>query len=106
MNMATGSNKVFTVTAEEYISAGEIVIRGKLIGVACYGIPAGETGAVERFREVVLKYDGAAAAEQGAVAYFNTTTRTITVTASGATEIGLFSVGAAKGDATASVFLN
>ena len=106
MNMATGSNRVFTVTAENDISAGEIVIRGKLVGVACYGIPEGETGAVERFREVILKYDGASDASQGATAYYNQTTKTITATASGATEIGIFSVGAVKGDASAVVFLN
>lgn len=106
MNMATGSNRVFTATAEENISAGEIVIRGKLVGVAVYGIAAGGTGAVERFREVISKYDGAAEAAQGATAYYNQTTKTITASASGAIEIGLFSVGAAKGDATASVFLN
>lgn len=100
-----GSGRQFKVTAVSPIAAGDVVIAGALHGVAPYGIAQGMTGVVEREGEFEIEFDGAAAASQGAAAYWNATAKKVTGTSTDNTLIGYFSVAAAAGDATCRVIL-
>ena len=105
MNMAIGTNRSFNYTPTADVAAGDIVIAGGLIGIAPFSIRAGETGVVDRFRAVEVPYDGAAAANQGAVAYWNTSAKKATAAASGATEIGLFAAAVKSGEKICTILL-
>lgn len=103
MNYAKGSNRSFNYTPAKDIAAGDIVIAGGLIGITPYSIKAGETGTVDRFREVEVPYDGAADAAQGATAYWKD--GKATAASSGAVEIGYFAAGVTSKNATCSILL-
>ena len=105
MNMAIGTNRSFNYTPTADVAAGDIVIAGGLVGIAPFSIRAGETGVVDRFRAVEVPYDGAAAANLGATAYWNASGKKVTATASGNTEIGHFGAAVKSGAATCVVLL-
>lgn len=99
-----GNGKQFKVVADSKIEAGDVVVKGSLVGVAAYPIPAGETGVVERDGEFECVYDGAAA-NQGAKAYWDATNKRVTATQSTNTAIGYFALAAVSGDTVCRVIL-
>ena len=103
MNFSKGTNRSFNYTATTDIAAGDIVVAGGLIGITPYSIKAGETGTVDRFREVEVPYDGAADATQGATAYWKD--KKATASATGAVEIGYFSTDVKSKDSACSILL-
>jgi phosphoribosylamine-glycine ligase len=62
-------------------------------------------GVVDRFRAVEVPYDGAAAANLGATAYWNASGKKVSATANGNTEIGHFGASVKSGAATCVVLL-
>lgn len=85
-----GTGKQFKVFAENKIEAGDVVVVGELAGVAPYAISAGDTGVVDREGEFVLEYNAAAAANQGAKAYWDSSAKKVTATASSNKLLGYF----------------
>ena len=98
-----GTGKQFKVYAGTKIEAGDIVVAGDLVGVAPYAIPAGTTGVVDREGEFICEYDGAAAANQGAKAYWDASEKKVTATASTNKLLGYFAEAAAATDTSCRV---
>lgn len=100
-----GSGKQFTVVAVSAIAAGDIVIAGSLHGVAPYAIQAGQVGVIEREGLFEAEYDGAAAANQGAAAYWDASAKKVTATSTDNTAIGYFAEAAAASATVCKIIL-
>ncbi|MBQ9501674.1 MAG: DUF2190 family protein [Lentisphaeria bacterium] len=100
-----GSGKQFTVVAVSAIAAGDIVIAGSLHGVAPYAIAAGATGVVEREGLFEAEYDGAAAANKGAAAYWDASAKKVTATSTDNTAIGYFAEAAVSSGTSCKIIL-
>lgn len=96
-----------TVTAPYTLTSGAGCLVGLLFGVAAGAYASGATDAEIKttgvFDIAALSTDVGAV---GAAAYWDNTNKRITVTSSGNTKVGVFTMAKANGDTTARVRLN
>lgn len=98
------SGDQLTLAMPYAVSAGGGVKSGSLFGIAANGYASGEDGVLSLKGVYDLGKDASVFAV-GAAVYWNDTTKVVTSTSAGNTLVGLTSVAAVTGDATARVLL-
>lgn len=99
------TGKSLTVTMDANVASGDIAIIGTLIGVSAATYTSGQKGVINRDGVFNLAKDASVFAE-GAVVYWNDTTKRATSTAGGNTEVGIaVNGGALTGDTTVGVLI-
>jgi predicted RecA/RadA family phage recombinase len=95
-----------TLLAAAAVQAGEAILVGKIFGVAVANVAAGANGEFMTEGVFELPALGADVAAQGAVLYWDTANKRLTVTAAGNTRVGVAVVAKANGAATATIKLD
>jgi predicted RecA/RadA family phage recombinase len=93
-------------TANEAITAGQMILVTGVVGVAINDVASGAVGVLATKGVFEVAKEGTDAPSQGQILYYNATNKTATVTASTNKVIGYAWTAAASGDSTVQVRLS
>jgi len=97
---------IIDIIATADIKSGELVVKGSLFGIALTDIKNGDVGSIQRTGVWKLAKNGTDTFAQGDVAYYNTTNKVITSTATSNTAVGIITAPVVSTDTEAYVLIN
>lgn len=97
---------IIDYTATEDVKSGEVVVKGKLIGIAITDIKNGSVGAIQRTGVWTLSKEAGKAFAQGDNVYYDATSKVITSTETDNTLIGIAAYPSVSVETEAQVIIN